>query len=77
LLVGNLGGLGRTAAYDINTGTFIDYLWDGEGNPEEIGGVRGLTFGMVRAWVTPMRCVTPPDPTTRNTSFSVISGGAS
>ncbi len=45
LLVGNFGGLGHIAAYDSKTGTFIDYLRDGDGKPEAIEGLWGIIFG--------------------------------
>ncbi|MFE3546656.1 TIGR03118 family protein [Nocardia sp. NPDC059177] len=45
LLVGNSGGLGRVLAYDDTTGTFVDYLRDGAGEPVEIAGLSALMFG--------------------------------
>lgn len=44
LLVGNFGD-GRINAYDAVTGNFIDTLRDTTGNPLEIEGLWGLTFG--------------------------------
>lgn len=45
LLVGNFGGAGRIAAYDIGSGQFIDYLRRPDGNRVEIEGLWGLQFG--------------------------------
>jgi uncharacterized protein (TIGR03118 family) len=45
LLIGNFGGLGRVLAYDDTTGTFVDYLRDGEAKPVEIAGLWALMFG--------------------------------
>ena len=45
LLIGNSGGLGRVLAYDDTTGTFVDYLRDGEAKPVEIAGLWALKFG--------------------------------
>ncbi|MFD6395589.1 TIGR03118 family protein [Nocardia sp. NPDC060249] len=45
LLIGNFGGLGRVLAYDDTTGTFVDYLRDGEAEPVEIAGLWALMFG--------------------------------
>ncbi|MFC4374783.1 TIGR03118 family protein [Nocardia halotolerans] len=45
LLIGNSGGLGRVLAYDDTTGTFVDYLRDGDAEPVEINGLRALKFG--------------------------------
>ena len=45
LLVGNFGGKGRIAAYDIATGRFEDWVRDTAGKPVEIPGLWGLQFG--------------------------------
>jgi uncharacterized protein (TIGR03118 family) len=45
LLVGNFGGAGRIAAYDLERGTFIDYLRRPDGSRVEIEGLWGLQFG--------------------------------
>lgn len=45
LLIGNFGGLGRVLAYDDTTGTFVDYLRDGDAKPVEIAGLWALMFG--------------------------------
>ncbi|WP_349745292.1 TIGR03118 family protein [Roseateles cavernae] len=45
LLVGNFGGAGRIAAYDIASGRFIDYLRRPDGARVEIAGLWGLQFG--------------------------------
>jgi uncharacterized protein (TIGR03118 family) len=45
LLVGNFGGAGRIAAYDIVTGSFIDYLRRPDGQRVEVAGLWGLQFG--------------------------------
>ncbi|WP_336081851.1 TIGR03118 family protein [Nocardia sp. SSK8] len=45
LLIGNFGGLGRVLAFDDTTGTFADYLRDGEAEPVEIAGLWALLFG--------------------------------
>jgi uncharacterized protein (TIGR03118 family) len=45
LLVGNFGGAGRIAAYDIASGNFIDYLLRPNGTRVEIVGLWGLQFG--------------------------------
>ncbi|MGW4632801.1 TIGR03118 family protein [Nocardia sp. NPDC004415] len=45
LLIGNFGGLGRVLAYDDTTGTFVDYLRDGQAKPVEIAGLWALLFG--------------------------------
>jgi uncharacterized protein (TIGR03118 family) len=44
LLVANFG-TGTVAAFDPNTGNFVDYLRDASGNPISIDGIWGLTFG--------------------------------
>ena len=44
LLIGNFGD-GRIGAYDPSTGSFIDFVRDGIGNPLVIGGLWGLTLG--------------------------------
>ncbi len=45
LLVGNFGGAGRIAAYDVASGHFIDYLRRPNGTLIEIEGLWGLQFG--------------------------------
>ncbi len=45
LLVGNFGGRGRIAAFDIERGSFIDLLRTPGGAPVEIEGLWGLQFG--------------------------------
>jgi uncharacterized protein (TIGR03118 family) len=45
LLVGNFGGAGRIAAYDITSGSFIDYLRRPDGARVEVEGLWGLQFG--------------------------------
>lgn len=45
LLVGNFGGAGRIAAYDVESGRFIDYLRRPNGTLVEIEGLWGLQFG--------------------------------
>ena len=45
LLVGNFGGAGRIAAYDIERGSFIDYLEAPSGERVAIEGLWGLQFG--------------------------------
>ena len=45
LLVGNFGGAGRIAAFDLNTGQFIDYLRTPDAKKVEISGLWGLQFG--------------------------------
>ncbi len=45
LLVGNFGGRGRIAAYDIGRGVFLGFLRDRLGRPIEIPGLWGLQFG--------------------------------
>lgn len=45
LLVGNFGGLGHVLAYDDATGSFVDYLRDGDAEPVEIEGLWALMFG--------------------------------
>ena len=45
LLVGNFGGAGRIAAYNVGTGQFIDYLRGANSQRIEIAGLWGLQFG--------------------------------
>jgi uncharacterized protein (TIGR03118 family) len=45
LLVGNFGGSGRIAAYDLDSGRFMDWLCDKSGYPVAIPGLWGLQFG--------------------------------
>jgi uncharacterized protein (TIGR03118 family) len=45
LLVGNFGGQGRIAAFDIERGSFIGYLHDDAGQRIAIEGLWGLQFG--------------------------------
>jgi uncharacterized protein (TIGR03118 family) len=45
LLVGNFGGKGRIAAYNIERGTFLGFLADVNGEPVAIEGLWGLQFG--------------------------------
>lgn len=45
LLVGNFGGAGRIAAYDIVSGSFIDYLRRPNSTPVAVAGLWGLQFG--------------------------------
>lgn len=45
LIVGNFGGGGRVAAFDIGTGAFVDYLRQPDGRRVEIPGLWGLQFG--------------------------------
>jgi uncharacterized protein (TIGR03118 family) len=45
LLVGNFGGTGRIAAYDIERGSFIGFLLDADARPIAIEGLWGLQFG--------------------------------
>jgi uncharacterized protein (TIGR03118 family) len=45
LLVGNFGGSGRIAAYDLESGQFKDWLKDASGAPVAIAGLWGLQFG--------------------------------
>jgi uncharacterized protein (TIGR03118 family) len=45
LLVGNFGGAGRIAAYDIERGSFIGFLHDPDGRQIAIEGLWGLQFG--------------------------------
>jgi len=44
LLVGNFGD-GTIAAFDLEKGTFLDYLRDDSGEPIQIDGLWGLVFG--------------------------------
>jgi uncharacterized protein (TIGR03118 family) len=44
LIVGNFGD-GLIAAYDPNTGAFVDNLRGGDGNPIHLSGLWGLAFG--------------------------------
>lgn len=45
LLVGNFGGSGRIAAYDVDSGRFVDWLADTAKKPIAIPGLWGLQFG--------------------------------
>lgn len=45
LLVGNFGGAGRILAFEPDTGKFIDYLRDEDGQPAAIAGLWALLFG--------------------------------
>jgi uncharacterized protein (TIGR03118 family) len=45
LLVGNFGGHGRIAAFDIGQGGFLGFLARPDGQPVEIEGLWGLQFG--------------------------------
>jgi uncharacterized protein (TIGR03118 family) len=45
LLVGNFGGAGRIAAYDIERASFIGFLHDPDGRQIAIEGLWGLQFG--------------------------------
>nr|WP_315490032.1 TIGR03118 family protein [uncultured Rhodoferax sp.] len=45
LLVGNFGGSGRIAAYDVDSGRFVDWLADTTKKPIAIPGLWGLQFG--------------------------------
>ncbi|RZT11581.1 uncharacterized protein (TIGR03118 family) [Mycobacterium sp. BK558] len=45
LLVGNFGGAGRIMAFEPDTGKFIDYLRDENGQPAAIAGLWALLFG--------------------------------
>ena len=45
LLVGNFGGSGRIAAYDLGSGRFVDWLADAAKKPVAIPGLWGLQFG--------------------------------
>lgn len=45
LLVGNFGGSGRIAAYDVQSGKFVDWLKNSQGKPIAIEGLWGLQFG--------------------------------
>lgn len=45
LLVGNFGGSGRIAAYDIQSAKFVDWLKDAQQKPIAIEGLWGLQFG--------------------------------
>ncbi|HEX4856833.1 MAG TPA: TIGR03118 family protein [Limnobacter sp.] len=45
LLVGNFGGAGRIAAYDISTGRFTDWMRDAKSQIIGIPGLWGLQFG--------------------------------
>jgi uncharacterized protein (TIGR03118 family) len=45
LLVGNFGGAGRIAAYDIERGSFIGFVLDPDGREIAIEGLWGLQFG--------------------------------
>ena len=45
LLVGNFGGAGKLAAYELATGKFIDYVRDSKAEPLAIEGLWALQFG--------------------------------
>ena len=45
LLVGNFGGSGRIAAYEVQSGKFVDWLKDSQDKPIAIEGLWGLQFG--------------------------------
>lgn len=45
VLVGNFGGAGRIAAYDLTTGAFVDFLRDEKKEIVGIAGLWGLLFG--------------------------------
>lgn len=45
LLVGNFGGSGRIAAYELQTGRFVGWLQDTNARPVAIPGLWGLQFG--------------------------------
>src|SRR5207245_9139622 len=46
LLVGNFGfGDGKINAFDPNTGKFLGYVTDANGNPLAVGGLWGVAFG--------------------------------
>jgi uncharacterized protein (TIGR03118 family) len=45
LLVGNFGGAGKIAAYNLSAGKFIDYVRDSAGEPLAIEGLWALQFG--------------------------------
>jgi uncharacterized protein (TIGR03118 family) len=45
LLVGNFGGAGKIAAYDTNSGRFVDFLRDEAGKEVAIEGLWALLFG--------------------------------
>lgn len=45
LLVGNFGGAGRILGFEPETGEFIDYLRDEDGEPVGIAGLWALLFG--------------------------------
>lgn len=45
LLVGNFGGKGRIAAFDIERGTFLGFMANGNGEAVIIEGLWGLQFG--------------------------------
>jgi uncharacterized protein (TIGR03118 family) len=45
LLVGNFGGKGRIAAFDVERGAFLDFLARDDGEPVAIEGLWGLQFG--------------------------------
>lgn len=45
LLVGNFGGSGRIAAYDLKTGRFVAWMQDVSARPIAIEGLWGLQFG--------------------------------
>jgi len=45
LLVGSFGGAGRIAAFDVDSGGFIDFMRRPDGRPVAIEGLWGLQFG--------------------------------
>ncbi len=45
LLVGNFGGAGRIAAYDVTSGNFIDFVRRPDNSRVEVPGLWGLQFG--------------------------------
>ncbi len=45
LLVGNFGGAGRIAAFDIRSGNFVDFVRGPDKNPVAVAGLWGLQFG--------------------------------
>lgn len=45
VLVSNFGGAGRIAAFDDNTGKFIDYMRDDQGAPIGVDGIWNILFG--------------------------------
>ena len=45
LLVGNFGGAGRICAFDLDSGSYVDELRDGQDRPVAIPGLWALQFG--------------------------------